>query len=148
MRSRIANIVALGFLCTLSAVVGLVPSSTVAQDRLPKMPGYDQHEKMAGVAQGSVKLGEPAVTWLEGGKAIEYAKDGRLYRYDTATAKTVDVAQAADDAGKKGKGFGKAGGKGAGKGGKQAGGMKVARGRQEASAPSPDGKLKAFYRAN
>ena len=98
MRSRIANIVALGFLCTLSAIVGLVPSSTVAQDRLPKMPGYDQYQKMAGAAKGLVKLGETSVNWLEGGKVIEYAKDGRLYRYDTATAKTVDVAKAADDA--------------------------------------------------
>ena len=56
-----------------------------AQDRLKTMPGYEQYQKMSGEIPGSVKLGALTVTWKDGGKAFEYRKDGKLYRYDMAT---------------------------------------------------------------
>jgi dipeptidyl-peptidase-4 len=121
-------------------LLGTLPPITDAQDRLKSMPGYAQYQKVKGQAFGSVKMGTLAVTWRDGGKALEYRKDGKLLRYDIATGKseTIGEAKGAPDVPfKKG---GKFGGK---KGGKKGGPV---RGRQYTSAISPDGKLKAFYR--
>jgi dipeptidyl-peptidase 4 len=154
MRNRIAATLLLGVFCIATAALCLLPTDSAAQDRLPKMPGFDQYEKMKGVAAGSVKYGAVSATWLEGGKALEYSTEGKRFRYDIASAKAEEIGKAEEGGG--GKGFGK--GKGAkGKGGQGKGGGKkddqgkkkdVERGRQAASATSPDGKLKAFYRDN
>jgi dipeptidyl-peptidase-4 len=110
---------------------------TLAQDRLKSMPGYDQYQKMKGQIAGSVKMGALTVTWRDGGKAFDYRKDGKSYRYDLAagTAEVVGEAKGEPDSPFL---------KGGKKGGKGRGG--VERGRQFTSAISPDGKRKAYYR--
>jgi len=113
----------------LALTVGLV-----AQDRLKTMPGYEQFAKMSKEMQGAVKSGALTVSWKDGGKALEYLKDGKTYRYDVATTQAAEiptVPAAADAAG--------------GRGGRGQGGG-PARGRQVASVESPDKALKAFYK--
>lgn len=138
--------------CTVLAI-GIVWVSLAglqAQDRLKSMPGFDRYQEMSGKIPGSVKQGTLFATWKEGGKAFEYRKDGKLYRFDVAAAKAEAVGEAKDVGdGERGGGRGgrRGGGIAAGGRGKAGGGRGgVARGRQAASATSPNGKLKAFYR--
>lgn len=100
-----------------------------AQDRLKTLPGYEQAQKAIRDAQGSVKLGSLNVTWKDA-TTFEYARDGKLFRYDVATKAATEVGTAPESGGR--------GGRGAGGG--------PARGRQAESAESPDKKLKAIYR--
>ena len=117
----------------LTVAMVSLPIGSFAQDRLKTMPGYDQYQKMSKEIPGSVKLGNLAVKWQDGGKAFDYYKDGKTYRYDIATRATTEVGTApADTEG------GRMGGR------RRAGGPE--RGRQYSSAESPDKKLKAFYR--
>lgn len=122
------------FLIVLALTFGVLAASFLgAQDRLKTYPGYDQYQKMGKEMQGAVKLGSLQVTWKDGGKAFEFAKDGKTWRYDIASTKTSGVIGAAaplDQAGQRGRG---------GIGG-------PARGRQFTEALSPDKKIKAFYR--
>jgi dipeptidyl-peptidase 4 len=113
------------------------PRSAPAQDRLRSMPGYEQHQKMSRQIGGSVKMGTASVTWRDGGKAFEYSKDGKLYRYDLTTGKEAEAKPSTNDApdpstSNRGRNRGGVGG--------------PARGRQFDSALSPDGKLKVFCR--
>ena len=117
----------------LILALGAGPLTTRAQDRLKTMPGYDQYQKMSREIPGSVKLGSLSVKWQEGGKAFEYSKDGKAYRYDIATRAATETGTAPADAES-----GRVGGR------RRAGGPE--RGRQYSSAESPDKKLKAFYR--
>jgi dipeptidyl-peptidase-4 len=115
----------------VTIAIGILPLTTRAQDRLKTMPGYDQYEKMSREIPTSVKLGSLTVKWVDGGKAFEYSKDGKAYRYDIATNGSTEAGVAPPDAE-------------GGRGGRRRGGPE--RGRQFASATSPDGKLKAFHR--
>jgi dipeptidyl-peptidase 4 len=122
------------FLIVLALTFGVLAASFLgAQDRLKTYPGYDQYQKMSKEMQGAVKPGSLQVTWKDGGKAFEFAKDGKTWRYDIASKKTSEVVGAPaplDQAGQRGRG---------GIGG-------PARGRQFTEALSPDKKIKAFYR--
>ena len=69
----------------------MIGSVSVAQDRLKTMPGYEQHQKMAGQINGSVKRGTIFVSWKDGGKAFEYSKDGKRYRFDVEAGKAEEV---------------------------------------------------------
>jgi dipeptidyl-peptidase-4 len=115
---------------------GARPSTTMAQDRLKTMPGYERYQKMSREIPGSVKPGALSVVWKDGGQAFEYRKDGKAYRYAIATRTTVEVAPTSENNPPPG-GFG----------GRRrvAGGPE--RGRQFDSALSPNEKMKAFYRA-
>jgi dipeptidyl-peptidase-4 len=124
----------------LAAVALVAP----AQDRLKTMPGYDQYQKMSGQIPGSVKLGSLLVTWKDEGKAFEYSKDGKTYRYDVAT-KTAEEVKGGGGGEPAAGGRGGRGGRG-GQGGGGRGAPGVERGRQVASTTSPDGKHTAFYR--
>jgi dipeptidyl-peptidase 4 len=104
-----------------------------AQDRLKTMPGYAQYQKMAREIPGSVKMGSLSVKWLDGGKAFEYQRDGKFFRYDITLRQTVEAPTTASGPAVEGR-FG----------GRRMPG--VERGRQVAFALSPDGKYKAFYR--
>ncbi|MFO0846426.1 MAG: DPP IV N-terminal domain-containing protein [Gemmataceae bacterium] len=112
-----------------------------AQDRLKSMPGYEQYRKMSTAIPGSVKSGAVAVSWKDGGKALEYSRDGTAYRYGIADGKEEAVGKGKEGAGGRfpGKGRFQRGGGGGGGGG-------VARGRQATGSPSPDGQYRAFYR--
>jgi dipeptidyl-peptidase-4 len=104
------------------------------QDRLKTMPGYARFQQKSREIPGSVKMGTLNVTWLSGGTAFEYRKDGKTYRYDLTTHKSEESkggGVAAEEPGR-GRRVGRGGGPG--------------RGQQFASVASPDGTLKAAYR--
>ena len=128
---------------TLFMLAGAVILSVVvaAQDRLKTMPGFEQYLRMSKDMQGAVKVGALAVTWKDGGKAFEYPRDGKIYRYDIATKATSEVTAPAEAA------PAAPGGRGGleMRAGRDLGGG-PARGRQVASAESPDKTLKAFHR--
>ena len=105
----------------------------VAQDRLKTMPGYEQYQKMSKEMTGAVKPGTLSVTWKDA-PTFEYAKDGKMYRYDVAKKAATEVGPAPEHAAA------------AARRGARGQGGAPERGRQVASATSPDGKLKAFYR--
>ena len=110
----------------------LIPAFSAAQDRLKTYPGYDQYQKMSKEMQGAVKLGTlQQVAWKDGGKAFEFTKDGKIWRYDIKSKKTTEVGAAQPPA--KPEGFGRPAGF-------------PERGRQFSEAISPDKKLKAFFR--
>lgn len=132
-------------LITLSCFTALflyAASPLTAQDRLKEMPGYKQYEKMRSEIPGSVKLGTLSVTWKDGGKAFEYTKEGKHFRYDIAARKAAEIKEgeaAKEEAAPAGPGRRRGGG---GRGA----GQSVERGRQSLSSTSPDGKLKAVYK--
>ena len=110
----------------------LFPAFAAAQNRLKTYPGYEQYQKMSKEIQGAVKLGTiQQTTWKDGGKALEYTKDGKIWRYDLKSKKTTEVGPAQPPA--KPEGMGRPAGM-------------PERGRQFSEAVSPDKKLKAFYR--
>ena len=63
-----------------------------AQDRLPFMPGYAHYERMRRARTNTVQLGEVSGTWLEGGKAFEFRREAKRYRYDIDSAALTDVS--------------------------------------------------------
>ena len=109
----------------LSAVVG-------AQDRLKTMPGYEQYLRMSKEIPAAVKMGNLPVVWKDGGKAFEYTKDGKTWRFDVATKAATEIP--ATDAAP------------AAPGGRGGFGGGPARGRQVESVESPDKTLKAVYK--
>jgi len=116
--------------------LGLAGGWAGAQDRLKKMPGYAQHEKMAKEIGKAAKLGALSVTWKDDGKGLEYTRDGKKFALDVATLEEKPVAEAKEDGeGKKGRG-GRPGG----------GGRGPERGRQFDRTLSPDGKTLALYK--
>jgi dipeptidyl-peptidase 4 len=124
----------------VAALFLLLPAFLVGQDRLQKMPGYEQYQKMSKAIPGSVKLAPTQVTWKDEGKSVEYAVDGKLYRYDIAAGKVEEIGKGPADKG----GQQKKGGKGKKADSPDA---KVGRGLFATSALSPDRQRKAFYRA-
>ncbi len=124
------------------ALLALLGGSVRAQDRLRTMPGYDHFVKASQELSAAVNsLSRSAVgsiVWSEDGKAVGYAKAGKNYRYDLTTHQTAEVAEPV-----KGTAQGVGGGRRRG-----GGGGAPERGRQFASALSPDGKRKAFYKEN
>ncbi len=127
------------FLAAVIACLLILPTMLGAvngQDRLKTMPGYEQFQKMNPQIRGSVKPGSLSVTWKDDGKAFEYQKDGKRYRYDVAAGKATEIKAATNEEAQRPQG---------GRGRRNQPGGPV-RGRQFASTMSPDGKLKAFYR--
>ncbi len=136
----------------LLTAIALLPIALGAQDRLKTMPGYERFLKLSPELPTAVKMGSLAVRWREDGETFEYARDGKLYRYDVATRQATVIGDAPEPAGGRGGRDGR-GGRGQpppadGRGGQGQRGQQGApeRGRQAASAASPDGSLKAFYR--
>ena len=111
--------------------VALLPALEHAQDRLKTMPGYDQFQRVAPQISTSVKSGALNVSWSPDGKSFDYFLDGARQRFDVAAKKSAAAAGDAPVAQ-------------GGRGGR--GGAGVARGRQVASAISPDSTHKAFHR--
>jgi dipeptidyl-peptidase 4 len=137
-----------------------------AQDRLRAMPGADQYARMQPLINGAVVSGAAQnIRWSEDGKNVTYAATGKTWRLDVSTLVPQEVA---------GGGGGNAGGRGRGAAPPDAQGQnaarggleqqqsemprgpavgcpplpaQTARGRQAYCIPSPDGRLKAFYRA-
>lgn len=130
---------------SLVALLGLAVVGT-SQDRLRTMPGYEQFRKMSSQIGGSVKMGMLAVTWKDEGKAFEYSKDDKRYRFDIAAKKAEVVdpnAAPSKDVPTKTPRRGRRGGGG------DAGvpsGQSPERGRQYTSSTSKDGSHKAIYK--
>ncbi len=109
----------------LALTVGLMTNKANAQDKLKKMPGYEQYRKVAPQIRSSVKPGTLNVRWSEDGKSFTYLENGKLMRYTVSKKNTVDEGTPPPPPPRRR--F-----------------NRPARGRQYASADSPDGKLKAF----
>jgi dipeptidyl-peptidase-4 len=117
-------------------VVALALCATAsAQDRLPKMPGYENYQKLSQNRFTAVTLGTLPVTWQDGGKSLQYRKEGKTFQLDLATKQTTEVTAptAGPSVGAPGGFRGRGGGQG------------PERGRQFDSATSPDSKYKAVY---
>lgn len=115
------------------ALAAALPAAAAAQDRLRTMPGYGRFQEMSKKAAGAFRSGALSVTWKDGGKAFEYRKDGKPYRFDIADGKAREAAPTAAEPD-------------ASAGRRRRGGGGLERGRQAASVTSPDGSLKAFCR--
>jgi dipeptidyl-peptidase-4 len=113
----------------------LLSATPSAQDRLKRMPGYEQYQKVSTQLNGAVRPGAINGTWNADSTSFEYVLDGRRHRFDVSTRRVTDLGAAPQPA------VAGRGGRGAGRGG-----TGIERGRQAASADAPDGTLKAFYR--
>jgi len=100
-------------------------SSVIAQDKLKKMPGHERYTEISPKIRSSVKMVPRSYTWNEDGSAFEYNYDGKRLQYSVKTGKTIEVEDVVESNGRR---FGN----------------RPQRGRQYASADSPDGKLKAY----
>jgi dipeptidyl-peptidase 4 len=120
----------------LATLLALPLAPVLAQDRLKQMPGYQRFRQMDKEISGAVKSGALSVTWKDEGKAFEFQKDGKRYRYDIAARTLAEAApppkttnappeKKPDPATRL---------------------ERPARGRQYTAAFSPDGRLKAFHR--
>lgn len=109
----------------------LTDGRIAAQERLKSMPGYERFQKVGREIGGAVRPGSLTVKWIDGGKAFEFVRDGKTFRYEVATRTAIPTEGASGPA---------AGQNGSGRRGGPA------RGRQFDSATSPDGTRKAFYR--
>ena len=92
------------------------------------MPGYDAAQRVAREAPAAITGSVSGITWIDGGRAVEYDRDGKRYRADAERGRAQEVAAMTDDTGH----------------GSNAAAPE--RGRQFESALSPDGRLKAFYK--
>lgn len=126
------------------AVVCAHPTLAPAQDRLKTMPGYERYERVSKEIPGSVKFGSLAVTWPDGGNALEYQRDGKRFRYDLATRTesplTNSATSATNTAAPDARRSRRPGRDGASRS------ERPDRGRQYTNALAPDGQWRAFYR--
>ena len=77
------------FPVSIALVAGLTALSASGQDRLKTMPGYAHHERITHESTNAVKWGILSVTWKDEGKAFEYQRDGKRYRYDIGLGTTT-----------------------------------------------------------
>lgn len=84
------------------------------QDRLKTMPGYARFQEKSKEIPGSFKSGALTVTWHDDGKAFEYRKDGKSYRFDIASKKAEEVKPGQAEAPSRGGRAGRGGGPGRG----------------------------------
>jgi dipeptidyl-peptidase-4 len=132
MRSCPTHIVRWRRASAVVLIFGALPLALPAQDRLKTMPGYEQYSRVAPQIAGSVRLGAILPFWTDSGKTFEYQQNGKWYRFDVATRKAAEISSpTVPDSMRRGRFPGRGG---------------PERGRQFASADSPDGKRKAFYR--
>ena len=115
-----------GLLMTLLTFLFVFTGNIQAQDKLKKMPGYKQYREMAPKLYRSVKKAPTSVVWAKDGKTFTFVQDGKAQTFDVKKRKVVSSATPP----KRQPRFRR--------------GNRPARGRQYASATSPDKKLKAY----
>ena len=124
-----------GKLVTRLLLILLVAAgAAAAQDRLKSMPGYERYQKMRREIPTSVVPGTVLVTWDDNGSGFEYRKDNKQYHFDIATGKSEALATPSTRPAPATQGRGRRGVAG------------PERGRQFATATSPDKKFKATYK--
>ena len=100
-------------------------AAAFSQENLADMPRYDRYQRIGTQARGSVTGGAANVVWADDGKSFRYPKDGKWLRFDVATrVSTPANAPAEADRPARGRGG-------------------PARGRQNATVASPDGRRTA-----
>jgi dipeptidyl-peptidase 4 len=119
----------------------LLPLLCDAQDRLKLVPAYERYHKLSKETEDVIKSGALSVTWKNEGKALEYQKDGKRYRYDIETRLKTELAS---DSAKSRTNSAIAPTRSQGERRRRPPGP--GRGRQFTEALSPDGKFKAVYR--
>ncbi len=112
-----------GFLSLFLIMTG----TAIGQDKLKKMPGYEQYQKMSSQLQSSVKRISPNIVWSEDGQTFTYVDGNVLHTFDVKQKKIIksEEYQAPQRL-------------------PYSRGNRPERGRQYASVNSPDDKLKAF----
>jgi dipeptidyl-peptidase 4 len=113
------------------AALTVLQIDTAAQDRLKSMPGYAQYQKMLPQLTNAARLANLRVTWSDDGKAFEYVRDGKRFRFDVASRQSAEIGTAQEPDGRS-------------RGGRGAPGAPE-RGRQFAFADSPAKTLRAQY---
>ena len=82
-----------------AALLLLSPFAAGAQDRLKTMPGYDAAQRVAREAPAAITGSVSGITWIDGGRAVEYDRDGKRYRADAERGRAQEVAATTDDTG-------------------------------------------------
>ncbi len=111
----------------LLSLIFIVTTTTRAQDKLKKMPGYDQHQKMSSQLQSSVKRISPNIVWSNDGQTFTYVDESMMHTFDVKQKKVI---KSEDYMAPQRQPYSR--------------GNRPERGRQYASTNSPDEKLKAF----
>ena len=104
--------------------------SLQAQQRLKTYPNYDRYEKISKEIREAAKLGLLHVTWKDDGQALEFARDGKQWRFDLKTKKLTETGKAQEQPALP---FARRAGM-------------PERGRQFTTYESPDKKFKAVYK--
>src|SRR5258705_10068362 len=105
MRAKALRITAAAAVAALTLTQAVV----LTQDRLKTMPGYDQYQRILREIPGAVKSGALTVTWADDGRAFEYTRDGRRYRFDVSTRREEAATAATPGRGGRGGGDGSGG---------------------------------------
>ena len=119
-----------------AVTVGLViaaGSALFAQDRLKTMPGYERYQQVLRDGPRAARSGALAAIWIDGGKGVEFTRDGKRYRFDVATKQATEQPIASASSGR----LFRSG---------EENGESPDRGRQFTTTRSPNGLLKASYR--
>lgn len=119
-------------------VLFLTGAAAFAQDRLKTMPGYERYQRITRDSTNAFKSGALSITWTNGGKAFDYGRDGKRYRYDIATRTAIELPPPSTNAPTERPR------RSSGRNRRQE--ARPERGRQYTSARSPDGKFTALYR--
>jgi len=69
----------------------LIGTSGFAQDRIRATPEYQRYSEMRTQITASVVRGDMAVEWLDGGKAFQYQKGGKNYRFDLSKGTSTEA---------------------------------------------------------
>jgi dipeptidyl-peptidase-4 len=77
---------------TAALLIAAAGLSAAAQDRLPMLPGYEQHQRMAPLIAGSWTSGAISPHWASDGRSFTYTLGGRAYRFDLATLRSSALA--------------------------------------------------------
>src|SRR5690606_24356850 len=104
-------------------------SNSIAQDRLPEMPGYDRYTEMVPQVREAMVSAAIRPEWAEDSRSFTYEFDDKSWQFDVRRRTATEIAEPEASTAP---GFG--------------GMPRVARGRQATEAMSPDDSHRAFYR--
>ena len=119
----------------LLLLLAIAPSGS-SQSLLKTMPGYANYLQMRR-ARTNISLGALNVTWTEEGRALEYRKGGKRYRYDIAARRATELSSTNRSVSRQ---------TARSRSDRRGQTARPGRGRQYNEAVSPDGRFKAFYR--